>query len=72
MSVPDNAIVREGDGSMSVWVTTDRRHFEKRTVKIGLQQKGATQILEGVGPGDQVVSEGAIFVSNKFLSEAGQ
>jgi cobalt-zinc-cadmium efflux system membrane fusion protein len=72
MSVPDNAIVREGDGSMSVWVTTDRRHFEKRTVKIGLQQKGATQILEGVGPGDQVVSEGATFVSNKFLSDAGQ
>jgi cobalt-zinc-cadmium efflux system membrane fusion protein len=71
-SVPDNAIVREGDGSMTVWLTTDRRHFEKQAVKIGLQQRGATQILEGVRPGDQVVSEGATFVSNKFLLEAGQ
>jgi cobalt-zinc-cadmium efflux system membrane fusion protein len=67
-SVPDTAIVREGDGTMTVWVTTDRRHFEKRTVKIGLQQRGATQILEGVQPGALVVSDGAIFLSNKLLA----
>jgi len=64
-AVPSSAVVREGDGSMSVWVTTDRKRFEKRTVKIGLQQDGTTQILEGLEPGELVVTEGAVFVSNK-------
>jgi cobalt-zinc-cadmium efflux system membrane fusion protein len=64
-AVPNSAVVREGDGSMSVWVTKDRKRFEKRTVKIGLQQDGMTQILEGLEPGELVVTEGAVFVSNK-------
>jgi cobalt-zinc-cadmium efflux system membrane fusion protein len=64
-AVPNSAVVREGDGSMSVWVTTDRKRFEKRAVKIGLQQDGMTQILEGLEPGELVVTEGAVFVSNK-------
>jgi cobalt-zinc-cadmium efflux system membrane fusion protein len=34
-------------------------------VKIGLQQDGMTQILEGLEPGELVVTEGAVFVSNK-------
>jgi cobalt-zinc-cadmium efflux system membrane fusion protein len=67
-AVPAAAIVREGDGSMSVWITSDRRHFEKRTVRIALQQNGMVQILEGVRPGELVVSEGAVFVSNKAFS----
>jgi cobalt-zinc-cadmium efflux system membrane fusion protein len=69
-AVPNSAVVREGDGSMSVWVTTDRKHFEKRTVKIGLQQDGTTQILEGLEPGELVVTEGAVFVSNKALGSS--
>ncbi len=28
---------------MTVWVTSDSRHFIKRTVKIGLQQDGWTR-----------------------------
>jgi cobalt-zinc-cadmium efflux system membrane fusion protein len=56
---------------MSVWVTTDRKRFEKRTVKIGLQQDGTTQILEGLEPGELVVTEGAVFVSNKALGASG-
>jgi membrane fusion protein, heavy metal efflux system len=64
-AVPNSAVVREGDGSMSVWVTTDRKRFEKRIAKIGLQQDGMTQILEGLEPGELVVTEGAVFVSNR-------
>jgi membrane fusion protein, heavy metal efflux system len=67
LAVPDNAVVREGDGSMSVWVTTDRRRIMKRLVKTGLQQNGMTQILEGLRPGEQVVINGAIFVSNQAI-----
>jgi cobalt-zinc-cadmium efflux system membrane fusion protein len=65
-AVPNTAIVREGDGSMTVWVTTDRRRFEKRVVKIGLQQRGVTQILDGLKAGEQIATDGAIFISNKL------
>jgi len=65
-AVPNSAIVREGDGSMTVWVTTDRRHFEKRVVKTGLQQGGVTQILDGLQAGELIATDGAIFISNKL------
>jgi cobalt-zinc-cadmium efflux system membrane fusion protein len=64
-AVPNSAIVREGDGSFAVWMTTDRRRFDKRIVKIGMQQNDMTQILEGLQPGQLVVTEGAVFLSNK-------
>ena len=51
-------VIREGDGTMIVWVTTDRRHFTKRTVKIGIQYDGYHQILEGLKPGEIVATEG--------------
>ena len=51
LAVPANGVVREGDGTMTVWVTSDSRRFAKRTVKVGLQQDGWTQILEGLQPG---------------------
>ena len=70
-AVPNSAVVREGEGSMSVWVTSDRRRFEKRTVRIGLQQNGTTQILQGLRPGELVVTEGAVFVSNKAAAGLG-
>jgi membrane fusion protein, heavy metal efflux system len=63
-AVPLDGVVREGDGSMTVWVTTDRRHFTRRPVKIGLQHEGYDQILEGVRPGEKVVTKGAIFLDN--------
>jgi membrane fusion protein, heavy metal efflux system len=72
LAVPVEGVVREGDGTMTVWSTRDRRHFTKRTVKTGLQQDGWTQILEGISPDETVVTDGAVFLSNKLaLGEAG-
>ncbi|WP_249137639.1 efflux RND transporter periplasmic adaptor subunit [Bradyrhizobium tropiciagri] len=70
VSVPLDAIVREGDGTMTVWVTTDGRRFDRRTVKIGMEQDGWRQILGGLEAGDKVASTGAIFLSNKFANAA--
>ncbi len=67
-AVPVDGVVREGDGTMTVWVTADRRRFTRRTVKIGLQRNGARQILEGVQPGELVATEGALFLSNALAS----
>jgi cobalt-zinc-cadmium efflux system membrane fusion protein len=68
LAVPVEGVVREGDGTMTVWVTADRRRFVKRTVKVGIQQQGGwSQILGGLEPGELVVTDGAVFLSNKLL-----
>jgi len=64
VAVPLNGVVREGDGTMAVWVTTDRRRLIRRAVKVGLQQDGFAQIVEGLRPGELVATEGALFLSN--------
>jgi cobalt-zinc-cadmium efflux system membrane fusion protein len=64
IDIPENGVVREGDGSMTAWVTTDRRRFSQRIVKTGLRRDGKVQILEGLQRGELVVSDGAIFLSN--------
>lgn len=66
-AVPFNGVVREGDGTMTVWVTTDRRRFVKRTVEIGLQRDGYDQILKGLAPGELIATDGAIFLSNILM-----
>jgi cobalt-zinc-cadmium efflux system membrane fusion protein len=63
-AVPDDGVVRQGDGSMVVWVTAERRRFTRRLVKIGLQSEGYRQIIEGLQPGELVATEGALFLSN--------
>ena len=70
-AVPYDGVVREGDGSMTAWVTTDRHHFIKRTVKAGLRHDGYVQIVDGVQAGEMVATEGALFLSNA-LSTAGR
>ncbi|HKW95443.1 MAG TPA: efflux RND transporter periplasmic adaptor subunit [Methylomirabilota bacterium] len=67
-SVPAGAVVREGDGTMTALVTTDRKRLVKRTVRVGLQQAGFDQILEGLQPGELVVTESALFLDNVLTS----
>ncbi len=69
-AVPVDAVVREGDGTMTVWVTTDRKTFTHRTVKLGLQQDGYHQIVEGLQPGELVANEGALYLSNELINAA--
>jgi cobalt-zinc-cadmium efflux system membrane fusion protein len=59
-----DGVVREGDGTMTAWITADRRHFSRRTVTIGQERDGYRQILSGVQVGELVATEGALFLSN--------
>jgi cobalt-zinc-cadmium efflux system membrane fusion protein len=70
VAVPVDGVVREGDGTMTVWVTADRRRFTQRTVKVGLLRDGYYQILEGLQPGEPVATEGALFLSNALAIAA--
>ena len=71
LAVPENGVVREGDGTMTVWVTTDRRHFTQRTVDTGLREDGQVQILKGLKAGELVVTDGAIFLDNMLQAPSG-
>jgi cobalt-zinc-cadmium efflux system membrane fusion protein len=64
--VPVDGVVRDGDGTMTIWVTADRRRFTRRTVQIGEERDGYRQILSGVQPGELVATEGAILLSNEL------
>lgn len=68
VAIPLGALVREGDGAMTVWVATDGKRFTKRTVRPGIQQGGFDQALEGLRPGEQVATDGALFISNALLA----
>ncbi len=70
VAVPSDAVVREGDGTMTVWVTTDQRRFARRTVRIGLQQDGFDQIVAGLSPGERIAATGALFISNAAVEGA--
>lgn len=64
IGIPENGVVREGDGTTTAWVTSDRSNFYQRTVKTGLRENGRVQILQGLQPGETVVTNGAIFLDN--------
>ena len=64
VAIPLAGVVRNGDGTMAAWVTTDRKRFTQRLLKLGLQGDGQYQVLEGLQPGELAVTEGAIFLSS--------
>jgi cobalt-zinc-cadmium efflux system membrane fusion protein len=66
-AVPNAGVVREGDGTMTVWVAEGRR-LVKREVKTGLQQQGYTQILDGLKADEPVATENAIFLNNALTA----
>jgi cobalt-zinc-cadmium efflux system membrane fusion protein len=67
LAIPLDGVVREGDGTMTAWVTNDRRRFTRRTIKIGIQKDGFRQILEGLQLGELVATDGAVFLSNMLV-----
>ena len=63
-AIPANGVVREADGTMTAWVTTDRHHFVQRVIRTGMRTDTQVQILNGLQRGELVVTDGAIFLSN--------
>lgn len=63
-AIPANGVVRETDGTMTAWVTTDRHRFVQRIIKTGLRKDDRVQVLAGLQRGELVVTDGAVFLSN--------
>ena len=68
LAVPQDAVVREGDGSMTVWTTKDGHTFFQRVIKTGLSTDGFTEVLEGLRPGERVAAGGSLFIANQYAN----
>jgi cobalt-zinc-cadmium efflux system membrane fusion protein len=65
-AIPEEALVREGNGTRIVWVTTDGKLFKRRIVRIGITQAGLVQILDGLQAGEVIALNKALFLSNLY------
>ena len=61
VAVPRTALVEEM-GNMFVFVQNNPVSFEKRSVKVGATDGRYVQLLEGVAPGERVVSKGGVLL----------
>lgn len=66
VSAPLTGVVREGNGTFSVFVTKNGKTFEKRSVKLGLTQGTTQEVIEGLAVGERFATDGALFISNSF------
>jgi membrane fusion protein, heavy metal efflux system len=65
LAVPVEAVIWEGDVA-AVWVEREPLVFERRKVKVGLEQDGRLQINDGLEADELVIGRGAIYVHNEL------
>ncbi len=68
VAVPDAAIQWEA-GKALVFVRQSATEFLPKVVTLGVKQDGYTQVLEGVGPGDEVVTTGSHVLRSEMLKD---
>jgi len=65
--VPESAIVDDG-GRPVIFIQEAGETFLRRLVKLGIREGGSVQVLEGVWPGERVVTRGAHLVRLSAMS----
>ena len=65
--VIDDGALQTDEDQQIVFVELEQNRFEKRVVKVGLEQRGRVQITEGLKEGDKVVSEGSFILKSEML-----
>jgi membrane fusion protein, heavy metal efflux system len=66
-AVPESAIVDDG-GRPIVFIQQSGETFLRRPVKLGVHEGGVIQVLEGVNPGERVVTKGAHLIRLAAMS----
>ncbi len=67
--VPEAAVIDDA-GRPVVFVQKGGETFVRRPVKLGVRNSGMAQVLEGVSPGDRVVTKGAYLIRLSTMSSA--
>jgi membrane fusion protein (multidrug efflux system) len=63
LSVPELAVIGEGDARF-VYVVDEKGNAKRTPVRTGLRTAGRVEILEGLQPGQKVVTEGVVKLSD--------
>jgi cobalt-zinc-cadmium efflux system membrane fusion protein len=61
LAVPEEAVVREGDAAR-VWVVQGHDALALRQIRTGRSNNGMVEVLEGLKPGEKVVTRGSLFI----------
>jgi cobalt-zinc-cadmium efflux system membrane fusion protein len=67
--VPEAAVIDDA-GRPVVFVQEGGESFVRRTVKLGVRSSGLVQVLDGINPGDRVVTKGAYLIRLSTMSSA--
>ena len=65
LSVPNEAII-ETDGKQVVYVPQGPGRYVPREIRAGVQGELFTQVIEGLKPGEQVVTFGSFFIDAEY------
>jgi cobalt-zinc-cadmium efflux system membrane fusion protein len=68
-AIPESAIIDDA-GRPVVFVQKGGETFLRRPVKLGVHNGGMVQVLEGVNPGDRVVTKGAYLIRLSTMSNS--
>jgi membrane fusion protein, heavy metal efflux system len=60
-AVPDTAVIYDGDAAR-IWIARDDKSIELRRIKVGLTNGKMIQVLDGLKPGDRVITKGSLFI----------
>ncbi len=64
--ISDKALQTNGE-EVIVFVALDAMKFEKRVVKLGMEQHGRVRVFEGVKEGEKVVTDGSFILKSEML-----
>jgi multidrug efflux pump subunit AcrA (membrane-fusion protein) len=64
--IPDTALQTEEDNQI-VFVALDGNKFQKRVLKLGLEQRGRVEVLQGLKVGERVVTDGSFILKSEML-----
>ena len=66
MVISDKALQTQEDNQI-VFVALNGNKFQRRSVKLGMEQRGRVQVLEGLKLGEKVVTEGSFILKSEML-----
>jgi Cu(I)/Ag(I) efflux system membrane fusion protein len=68
--IPKSAVIY-GANREYVWIQGLDSNFEMREVRLGSNNRTMITVLQGVQPGDRVVSQGAYLVNSEYILKYG-
>jgi membrane fusion protein, heavy metal efflux system len=69
LAIPIGALVYEGS-DVHVWVANPAdKTIQEREIRLGVIQDGMAQVLDGLQPGDQVVTSGSLFIDRAVTGD---